>query len=59
VELGAGASAVLQNDTGTVRLENALVGRTGPSVFVPEASALQQLVPGAGLLALVWSRRRR
>jgi len=57
-ELVAGGSPVLQNVAGTVRLEDARLGRVGPTVFVPEPGALWQLVSGAGLLTLL-SRRRR
>lgn len=58
-ELVAGGSPVLQNGTGTVRLEDARLGRLGPPVFVPEPSALWQLGSGIGLLALLAGRRRR
>ena len=58
-ELVAGGSPVLQNGTGTVRLEDARLGRLGPPVFVPEPGALWQLGPGIGLLALLAQCRRR
>jgi hypothetical protein len=58
-ELVAGGSPVLQNGTGTVRLEDARLGRLGPPVFVPEPGALWQLGSGIGLLALLARRRRR
>ena len=58
-ELVAGGSPVLQNGTGTVRLEDARLGRLGPPVFVPEPGALWQLGSGIGLLALLAGRRRR
>ena len=58
-ELVAGGSPVLQNGTGTVRLEDARLGRLGPPVFVPEPGALWQLGSGIGLLALLEGRRRR
>ena len=58
-ELVAGGSPVLQNDTGTVRLEDARLGRLGPPVFVPEPGVLWQLGSGIGLLALLAGRRRR
>jgi hypothetical protein len=58
-ELVAAGSPVLQNGTGTVRLEDARLGRLGPIVFVvPEPGALWQLGSGIGLLAL-FARRRR
>ncbi|GAG32891.1 unnamed protein product [marine sediment metagenome] len=58
-ELVAGGLPVLQNGTGTVRLEDPRLGRLGPSVFVPEPGALWQLGSGIGLLALLAGRRRR
>jgi hypothetical protein len=57
-ELVAGGNPVLQNAGGTVRLEDARLGRVGPTVFVPEPGALWQLVSGAGLLAVLERRRR-
>lgn len=57
-ELVAGGSPVLQNTTGTVRLEDARLGRLGPPVFIPEARALWQLGSGVGLLALLAGRGR-
>ena len=59
VELLAGGKPVLQNGGGTVRLEDARLGRIGPTVFIPEPGALWQLGSGAGLLALLARRRRR
>ncbi len=58
-ELVAGGEPVLQNGSGTVRLEDARLGRLGPPVFVPEPGALWQLGSGIGLLALLAERRRR
>ncbi len=58
-ELVASGSPVLQNGTGTVRLEDARMGRLGPTVFVPEPGALWQLGSGIGLVALLAGRRRR
>ncbi len=58
-ELVAGGNPVLQNGAGTVRLEDARLGRVGPTVFVPEPGALWQLGSGAGLLALLARPRRR
>jgi hypothetical protein len=58
-ELVAGGNPVLQNGAGTVRLEDARLGRVGPTAFVPEPGALWQLSSGAGLLALLAKRRRR
>ena len=58
-ELVAGGSPVLQNGTGTVRLEDGRLGRLGPLVFVPEPGALWQLGSGIGLLALLARRHRR
>ena len=58
-ELVAGGSPVLQNGLGTVRLEDARLGRLGPPVFVPEPGALWQLGSGVGLLVLLAERRRR
>jgi hypothetical protein len=57
-ELVAGGSPVLQNGMGTVRLEDARLGRVGAPVFVPEPGALWQLGSGIGLLALLARRRR-
>jgi hypothetical protein len=57
-ELVASGSPVLQNGAGTVRLEDARLGRLGPPVFVPEPDALWQLGTGIGLLALLARRRR-
>jgi len=58
-ELVAGGSPVLQNGTGTVRLEDGRLGRLGWPVFVPEPGALWQIGSGIGLLALLAERRRR
>jgi hypothetical protein len=58
-ELVAGGSPVLQNGAGTVRIEDARLGRLGPAVFVPEPGALWQLGSGVGLLALLAGRHRR
>ena len=59
-ELVAAGSPVLQNGSGTLRLEDGRLGRLGPTVFVvPEPGALWQLVSGIGLLALLAKRRRR
>jgi hypothetical protein len=58
-ELVPGGSPVLQNGAGTVRLEDARLGRLGPLVFVPEPGALWQLGSGIGLLALFARRGRR
>jgi hypothetical protein len=58
-ELVASGSPVLQNGTGTVRLEDARLGRLGPPVFIPEPGVLWQLGSGIGLLALLAGRRRR
>ena len=57
-ELVAGGNPVLQNGAGTVRLEDARLGRVGSTVFVPEPGALWQLGSGVGLLALLARRRR-
>jgi hypothetical protein len=59
-ELVAAGEPVLQNGSGTVRLEDSRLGRLGPPVFfVPEPGALWQLGSGVGLLALLAGRRRR
>ncbi len=58
-ELVAAGSPVLQNGSGTVRLEDGRLGRLGPIVFVPEPGALWQLGSGVGLLALLAGRPRR
>ena len=58
-ELVASGSPVLQNGTGTVRLEDARLGRLGPPVLVPEPGFLWQLGAGIVLLALLARRRRR
>ncbi len=58
-ELVAAGSPVLQNGGGTVRLEDARLGRFGPPTFVPEPGALWQLGSGIGLLALLAGCRRR
>jgi hypothetical protein len=55
-ELVASGSPVLQNGTGTVRLED---GRLGPPVPLPEPGAFLQLGSGIGLLALLVGFRRR
>ena len=57
-ELVAGGSPVLLNYTGTVRLEDARLGRLGSPVYVPEPGGLWQLGSGIGLLALLARRRR-
>jgi hypothetical protein len=58
-ELVAAGSPVLQNGTGTLRLEDARLGRLAPSVFVvPEPGALWQLGAGIGFLALLARRRK-
>ena len=57
--LVAAGSPVLQNGSGTVRLEGGRLGRLGPTVFVPEPGALWQLGSGVGLLALLAGRPRR
>ncbi len=57
-ELMAGASPVLQNASGTVRLEDARLGGAGPTFFVPEPGGLWQLLHGAGLLTVLARRRR-
>jgi hypothetical protein len=54
-ELVAAGSPVLQNGTGTVRLEDGRLGR--PAVPLPEPGALWQLGSGIGLLALLARRR--
>jgi hypothetical protein len=54
-----GAVPVIQNTGGTVRLEQAQVSAVGhQTFFVPEPGVLWQLGSGAGLLALLSSRRR-
>jgi hypothetical protein len=59
-ELVAGGSPVLQNASGTLRLEDVRLGRLAPPVFfVPEPGALWQLNSGIGLLALLARCRRR
>ena len=58
-ELVAGGAPVLQNGTGTVRLEDPRLGRPGPTILVPEPGALWQLGSGIGLLVLLNGRRRR
>jgi hypothetical protein len=58
-ELVAGASRALENGSGTVRLEDARLGRFGPPVFVPEPGVFWQLGPGMGLLVFLAGRRRR
>jgi hypothetical protein len=52
-QLVAGGSPVLQNGSGSVRLEDA---RLGPPNYVPEPSAVWQLGCGIGLLALLARR---
>ena len=58
-ELVPSGSPVLQNGTGTVRLEDSRLGRLGPPVFIPEPGVLWQLGSGIGLLALLARRRNR
>ena len=58
-ELVPSGSPVLQNGTGTVRLEDSRLGRLGPPVFIPEPGALWQLGSGIGLLLLLARRRSR
>jgi hypothetical protein len=57
-ELVSGGSAVLQDQSGTVRLEDARLGRIGPTTYLPEPGALGALVSGAGMLGLLWRVRR-
>jgi len=57
-ELVAGGNPFMQNGAGTVRLEDARLGRVGPTVIVPEPGALWQLGSGVGLLALLARRQR-
>lgn len=58
-ELVAGGSPVLQNGTGTVRLEDSRLGRPGlSSILVPEPGALWQLGSAIGVLGLLAARRR-
>jgi hypothetical protein len=56
-DLAAGASPVLENDSGTVRLEQSQLDGLGRAVFVPEPGGLWQL--GAGITGLVLLHRRR
>ena len=58
-ELLAGGSPVLENGAGTVRLEDARLGRIGSTVFVPEPGAPWQLGSAIGVLALLAGRRSR
>ena len=58
-ELVAGASSVLENGSGTVRLEDARLGRIGKAVLVPEPGAPWQVGSAIGVLALLAGRRRR
>ena len=58
-ELVAGGSPVLQNGTGTVRLEDPRLGRVGPLILVPEPGALWQMGSAIGVLAVLAGRRRR
>lgn len=56
----AGAETVLQDTSGTVRLERARVDATDhPTFFVPEPGALVQLGSGVAALVLMHTRRRR
>jgi hypothetical protein len=58
-ELVASGSPVLQNGTGTVRLEDSRLGRPGlSSILVPEPGALWQQGAAIGLLVLLKGRRR-
>jgi hypothetical protein len=55
----AAAAPVLQNASGTLRLEEARLDALGQrTYFVPEPGALAQLGSGVGLLALLVRRRR-
>ncbi|MDH3521316.1 MAG: hypothetical protein OEM49_12745, partial [Myxococcales bacterium] len=59
-ELVAAGSPVLQNASGTLRLEQGQLDGLGRKIFVvPEPEMLWQLGPGAGFLALLAGRRRR
>ena len=58
-ELVAAGSPVIQNGSGTVRLEDSRLGRLGPPTFVPEPGALLQLCLGLGFLTLLAKHRRR
>lgn len=58
-EIVAGGSPVLQNGTGTVRLEDPRLGRVGSSVLVPEPGAPWLLGSGCALLTLLAGRHRR
>ena len=58
-ELVASGSPVLQNGTGTLRLEDSRLGRLGPLILVPEPGALWHLGSAIGVLALIAGRRPR
>jgi hypothetical protein len=58
-ELVAAGSPVLQNGSGTLRLEDGRLGRLGPLILVPEPGALWQLGSAIGVLALIAGRRPR
>lgn len=53
--LVSGGAPVLQNGSGTVRLEDGRVGR--PAVPLPAPGVLSQLGSGAGLVAFLARRR--
>ncbi len=58
-EFVASGSAVLENGSGTLRIEDSRLGGHSTPMFVPEPGALLQLGSGAGLLSLLVGRRRR
>ncbi len=58
-ELVAGGSSVLQNATGSVRLEDPRLGRLAPIVVPEPGGAISHLGSGIGLLLLLAGRRRR
>lgn len=57
-ELVPAGQPVLENVSGSVRLEDARLGRLAPPVFVPEPDAPIQLGVGIALLYLLSNRRR-
>ncbi len=55
--LVSAGSAVLENEAGSIRLENGQLGGLGPKVVVPEPGSNVLISVGAGFLFLLGKRR--